>query len=89
MYKEGQKVKFVSFNLKHNITNQNFSIGEVLVISDTGSRQDGDKVVYIKATNFRQGNWYVPVSCIEPIKKKLITENDLLDAIQDNFKEGI
>lgn len=87
MYKEGDKIKLIEYDDSHNISFLNFTLGEVLIV--TRVHHSNNNLIYIKESNGRKGNWYVPIHCVEPFKKKPMTEIDYLDSFQYNFKEGV
>lgn len=95
MYKAEQEVRLIKFDKDHNITSANFTMGEKLTITNVVLWEKGlfDSLdiyrIYIKQTNYRAGNWYVPITSIQPWKNNPITEKDYLDCFQMNFKEGV
>ena len=89
MWKIGDKIKCIGYwedTLKDDFTiNRYYTIIEC---DSQGGNKYGDKENYrYKVVNDNFDNWWIIPKCF--IKKEITNEIDWLNAIQENFKEGV
>lgn len=93
MWKVGDKIRFIKEGTHDSRVSFNLTLGKtytVVMISKVGEKIHADEHgVHYGIEKDNGCSWWIEYSSFKLVKKEIENENDWLDAIQENFKEGV